>query len=262
MLAGGAELGLAGHRVDLLAHLGGRRHRRGARSASVSSATVCSTMTRGWWKTATPLAMPATSFSPVRRWAPRRGAGVARLPSDQAGVGDQLATAPSPRSAAPRSRPRHSGADRHAGRRARRSRFRGGRSARRRSCGSSPRRFRGDRRSPGWLVASARLRIRPSAAIVPTSPSPSASRVTWTASLFSPWVANSSSLPSRSDVDRADLALHRLGDQVDDMVELGLRTAPLGHHVVKTGEDLARGNGGGQGHGDAIAGSSPPSKPY
>ena len=47
-------------------------------------------------------------------------------------------------------------------------------------------------------------------------------------------------------VDRADIAAHRLGDQVDDPVELGLRRAALGHHIVQAGQDLASGNGGGQ----------------
>ena len=51
------------------------------------------------------------------------------------------------------------------------------------------------------------------------------------------------------DVDRADLALHRLGDQVDDMVQLALRRRALGHQIVEADDDLARGNGGGQGHG-------------
>ena len=47
-------------------------------------------------------------------------------------------------------------------------------------------------------------------------------------------------------IDRADLALHRLGDQVDDPVELGLRRAALGHDIVKAGQDLAGGGGGAQ----------------
>ena len=46
-------------------------------------------------------------------------------------------------------------------------------------------------------------------------------------------------------IDRADLALHRLGDQVDDAVELGLGVAARRHHVVKPGQDLAGGSGGG-----------------
>ena len=40
-------------------------------------------------------------------------------------------------------------------------------------------------------------------------------------------------------IDRADLAAHRLGDQVDDAVELGLGRAARGHHLVETGQDLA-----------------------
>ena len=53
-------------------------------------------------------------------------------------------------------------------------------------------------------------------------------------------------------VDRADLARHRLADDVDDAVELGLRAGARRHHVVKAGQDLARGGsgGGGRGHAD------------
>ena len=36
-------------------------------------------------------------------------------------------------------------------------------------------------------------------------------------------------------VNRADLALHRLGDEVDDPVELGLGVAARGHHIVEAG---------------------------
>ena len=50
-------------------------------------------------------------------------------------------------------------------------------------------------------------------------------------------------------IDRADLALHRLGDEVDDPVELGLRRAALGHDLMEAGQDLAGGGGGGQWHG-------------
>ena len=45
-------------------------------------------------------------------------------------------------------------------------------------------------------------------------------------------------------IDRADLAAHRLGDQVDDLVELGLRRAALGHDLVQAGQDFAGGSGG------------------
>ncbi len=47
-------------------------------------------------------------------------------------------------------------------------------------------------------------------------------------------------------VDRADLALHRLGDQVDDLVELGLRRPALGHDLMEAGQDFAGGGGGAQ----------------
>ena len=50
------------------------------------------------------------------------------------------------------------------------------------------------------------------------------------------------------EVDRADVAVHCLGDEVDDAVELGLRRAALRHDVVETGQDLAGGGGGGGGH--------------
>ena len=45
-------------------------------------------------------------------------------------------------------------------------------------------------------------------------------------------------------VDRADLAVHRLADDLHDLVELGLRIGARGHHVVEAGEDLAGGGGG------------------
>ena len=49
-------------------------------------------------------------------------------------------------------------------------------------------------------------------------------------------------------IDRADVAAHRLGDEIDDAVELGLRRPALGHDLVQTGQDLAGGGGGGGGH--------------
>jgi hypothetical protein len=45
--------------------------------------------------------------------------------------------------------------------------------------------------------------------------------------------------PVAQQVDRADLALHRLGDDLDDLVELGLGARPRGHHVVQPGQYLA-----------------------
>jgi hypothetical protein len=50
-------------------------------------------------------------------------------------------------------------------------------------------------------------------------------------------------------IDRADLAPHFVGDQVDDLVELRLRGAAAGHYVVKARQDIAGGCGGGQRHG-------------
>jgi hypothetical protein len=37
----------------------------------------------------------------------------------------------------------------------------------------------------------------------------------------------------------ADLARHRFGDDLDYLVELRLRAGAGGHHVVKSGQDLA-----------------------
>ncbi len=54
-------------------------------------------------------------------------------------------------------------------------------------------------------------------------------------------------------IDGADLALHRLGDQVDHLVQLGLRRPALGHHIMKAGQNLPGGCGGGQRHGDALS---------
>ncbi len=48
-------------------------------------------------------------------------------------------------------------------------------------------------------------------------------------------------------VDRADLAGQRLADDLDDIVELGLRVGAPRHQVVQPGQDLAGGGGGGGG---------------
>ena len=40
-------------------------------------------------------------------------------------------------------------------------------------------------------------------------------------------------------IDRADLALHLVGDQIDDPVQFGLGRSARRHHVVETGQDLA-----------------------
>ena len=64
------------------------------------------------------------------------------------------------------------------------------------------------------------------------------------------------------EVDRADVAAHRLGDQVDDVVELGLRRAALGHDLVETGQDLPSGSGGGASHGARLAGRGSRDKPH
>ena len=49
-------------------------------------------------------------------------------------------------------------------------------------------------------------------------------------------------------IDRADFAAHRLGDEVDDAIELGLGRSALGHDAMEACEDLAGGSGGGQRH--------------
>jgi hypothetical protein len=49
-------------------------------------------------------------------------------------------------------------------------------------------------------------------------------------------------------VDRADLAVDRGGDDADDGVQLGLRGRARRHHVVKAGENFAGGGGGRKGH--------------
>ena len=122
MLADRAELGRAHHRVDLLAHLARRPNRRGGarpryrRRRYARSGCAAGDRRRGPW----PCRRRASGRRAAgcrRRGPPRRQRGAV----GEAGIGDQLAKAPSPRSAAPRSRARHSRAARHAGRRARRS---------------------------------------------------------------------------------------------------------------------------------------------
>ena len=57
-------------------------------------------------------------------------------------------------------------------------------------------------------------------------------------------------------VDRADLALHRRRDQVDDLVELRLRGAAARHDLMQAGQDFAGGSGGAQRHGEALTDGS------
>ena len=59
-------------------------------------------------------------------------------------------------------------------------------------------------------------------------------------------------------VDRADLAAHRLGDNVDDTVELGLRRPALSHDLVETRQDLASGGSCGGSHGWGASRKRPP----
>ena len=152
MLAGGAELGLAGHRRRSARASCGRRHRpararprcRRRRYARRSRAAGGTPPTRAPCRR--PASSPASRTGPAPRLTP-----AALRPVDQPGVGDQLGQHHRDRLQRLDLDLVVARAARHAGRRARRSRFRGGRSARRRSCGSAPRRFRGDRRRrDGW----------------------------------------------------------------------------------------------------------------
>ena len=56
----------------------------------MSSATVCSTTTRGSWNTAWPLAIPATSLSPDSRSGPALRSRPRRAPSTSRAAGDHL----------------------------------------------------------------------------------------------------------------------------------------------------------------------------
>jgi len=49
-------------------------------------------------------------------------------------------------------------------------------------------------------------------------------------------------------IDGADVAIHLVGDEVDNLVELALCRAAPGHDLVKADEYLAGGGGGGGGH--------------
>ena len=91
--------------------------------------------------------------------------------------------------------------------------------------------------------------MRPSAAIVPTRPSPIAQAGDVHRFLAQAVGREQLEHIVAQQIDRADFAAHRLGDEVDDAVELGLRRAALGHDLVETGQDLAGGGGGGGGHG-------------
>jgi hypothetical protein len=46
------------------------------------------------------------------------------------------------------------------------------------------------------------------------------------------------------EIDRADLAFHLVRDEVDDLVELGLRRSAPRHDGMEAGQDLAGGGGG------------------
>ena len=82
-------------------------------------------------------------------------------------------------------------------------------------------------------------------AIVPARPSPIASWVTWTALCVEAAGGEQLEHALAQQVDRADLAIEALADDLDDLVELALRVAARGHHLVQLGEDRAGGGGGG-----------------
>ena len=60
--------------------------------------------------------------------------------------------------------------------------------------------------------------------------------------------------PVAQQVDGADLALHRLGDDLHHLVELRLRAQPRRHHVVEAGQYLTGRSGRLGGHEDGLAG--------
>ena len=54
-------------------------------------------------------------------------------------------------------------------------------------------------------------------------------------------------------IDRADFAIQRLADDIDDMVQLALRMSAAGHHFVEAGQDLSGGDGGGLRHATGLS---------
>ena len=59
-------------------------------------------------------------------------------------------------------------------------------------------------------------------------------------------------------IDRADIAVHRLSDEIDDAVELALRRAALRHDLVETRQDLASGSGSSRSHALRLSDAPPP----
>ena len=214
----------------------------------MSSATVCSTTIRGSWNTASPFAMPETSLRPGQ---PQR-AGAAQAAA--AGAVDQ------PRAADHLGQHHRDGLQRldldvlvaarlgvldreHADRALEPDDRHAGEAVEALLAG-----LRAGRRKRDARAASARLRIRPSAAMVPTRPSPILSRGDVHGFLAQAVGCEQLEIIVAQQVDRADVAAHRLRDEVDDAVELALRRAALRHDLVETGQDLAGGSGGGGGH--------------
>ena len=136
----------------------------------------------------------------------------------------------SPWSASPRSRPRHRRGDRDSARPARRASGRRAAPARRGRPVTGLRRFPGDRRKRGWAGASSRLSGSACGAMRPTRPSPSRSVVMCTAFGFE--AAGGEQLERAvvaQHVERADVGMHVVGDEADDLVEPILRSQRLRH---------------------------------
>src|SRR3546814_9189426 len=60
----------------------------------------------------------------------------------------------------------------------------------------------------------------------------------------------SSDLPVAQQIDRADLAVERLADDLNDRAQLRRCRAARSHHVMKARQDLAGGGGRGKRHAD------------
>ena len=119
------------------------------------------------------------------------------------------------------------------------------RSARRRSCGTAPRRSRAGRRIRDGSAASARLSTATSLGDRADQALAQRQLGDVDRALVEADGGEQLEHAVAQQIDRADLAGHRLGDDLDHLVELGLGAGLRGHHVVETGQDLAGGRGGG-----------------
>ena len=63
--------------------------------------------------------------------------------------------------------------------------------------------------------------------------------------------------PIAQQIDRADLAIERLADDLHHRAELRLRRAARSHHIVQAHEDFASGCGGGNGHERSVSDRAP-----